>query len=86
MFITTDDAGSNALPNSARYCMEGKTAAVVCPGDSGIYGMAALIYELRGESPSLKSKLFLASLPQQRSRDTWSTADHDFAVISLSTA
>ena len=28
---------------------EGKTVAVICSGDSGIYGMAALIYELRGE-------------------------------------
>ena len=27
-----------------------KTAAMVCSGDSGIYGMAALVYELRGES------------------------------------
>jgi len=29
---------------------EGKTVAMVCSGDSGIYGMAALIYELRGEA------------------------------------
>ena len=29
---------------------KGKTVAMVCSGDSGIYGMAALIYELRGES------------------------------------
>ena len=28
----------------------GKTAAMVCSGDSGIYGMAALLYELRGEA------------------------------------
>ncbi len=28
----------------------GKTVTMVCSGDSGIYGMAALIYELRGES------------------------------------
>ena len=25
----------------------GKTVAMVCSGDSGIYGMAALVYELR---------------------------------------
>ena len=29
----------------------GKTVAMVCSGDSGIYGMAALCYELRGEAP-----------------------------------
>ena len=28
----------------------GKTVALVCSGDSGIYGMAALVYELRGEN------------------------------------
>ena len=29
---------------------EGKTVCLVCSGDSGIYGMAALVFELRGES------------------------------------
>ena len=33
-----------------------KTAAMVCSGDSGIYGMAALVYELRGERKSLRSR------------------------------
>lgn len=28
---------------------KGKDVALVCSGDSGIYGMAALVYELRGE-------------------------------------
>ena len=28
--------------------LKGKNVAMVCSGDSGIYGMAALIYELRG--------------------------------------
>ena len=28
----------------------GKTVAMICSGDSGIYGMAALLYELRGEA------------------------------------
>ena len=28
----------------------GKTVCLVCSGDSGIYGMAALIYQLRGEA------------------------------------
>ena len=30
--------------------MKGKTVAMVCSGDSVVYGMAALIYELRGEN------------------------------------
>ena len=28
---------------------EGKTVAMVCSGDSGVYGMAGLLYELRGD-------------------------------------
>ena len=28
---------------------EGRQVCIVCSGDSGIYGMAALVYELRGE-------------------------------------
>ena len=30
---------------------EGKTVCLVCSGDSGIYGMAALVFELRGATP-----------------------------------
>lgn len=64
---------------------EGKTVAMVCSGDSGIYGMAALIYELRGEAaqpeiqviPGLTAACSGASL-------LGAPLTHDFAVISLS--
>ena len=64
---------------------EGKTVAMVCSGDSGIYGMAALIYELRGESrepeveviPGLTAACSGAAL-------LGAPLTHDFAVISLS--
>ena len=64
---------------------QGKTVAVVCSGDSGIYGMAALIYELRGEStnpeieviPGLTAACSGAAL-------LGAPLTHDFAVISLS--
>ena len=64
---------------------EGKTVAMVCSGDSGIYGMAALIYELRGESqdpqvdviPGLTAACSGASI-------LGAPLTHDFAVISLS--
>ena len=64
---------------------EGKTAALVCSGDSGIYGMAALVYELRGESgvpeieviPGLTAACSAAAL-------LGAPLTHDFAVISLS--
>ncbi len=65
--------------------MAGKTVAMVCSGDSGIYGMAALIYELRGEKqepeiqviPGLTAACSGAAL-------LGAPLTHDFAVISLS--
>ena len=64
---------------------EGKNVAMVCSGDSGIYGMAALIYELRGECadpdieviPGLTAACSGAAL-------LGAPLTHDFAVISLS--
>lgn len=64
---------------------EGKNVAMVCSGDSGIYGMAALIYELRGEMntpeveviPGLTAACSGAAL-------LGAPLTHDFAVISLS--
>ena len=64
---------------------EGLNAALVCSGDSGIYGMAALCYELRGENkepeieviPGLTAAASGAAL-------LGAPLTHDFAVISLS--
>lgn len=63
----------------------GDNVAMVCSGDSGIYGMAALIYELRGEDkepeidviPGLTAACSGAAL-------LGAPLTHDFAVISLS--
>ncbi len=63
----------------------GKHVAMVCSGDSGIYGMAALIYELKGEDsnpeveiiPGLTAACSGASI-------LGAPLTHDFAVISLS--
>lgn len=65
--------------------LDGKNVAMVCSGDSGIYGMAALIYELRGENrepqidviPGLTAACSGGSL-------LGAPLTHDFAVISLS--
>ena len=64
---------------------KGKDVAMVCSGDSGIYGMAALAYELRGEEaepeiqvvPGLTAACSGAAL-------LGAPLTHDFAVISLS--
>lgn len=64
---------------------EGKDVAMVCSGDSGIYGMAALIYELRGESPDPEIQV-IPGLTAACSGAALLGAPltHDFAVISLS--
>ena len=64
---------------------EGKDVALVCSGDSGVYGMAALCFELRGERdtpeiepvPGLTAALSGGAL-------LGAPLTHDFAVISLS--
>lgn len=72
---------------------EGKQVAMVCSGDSGIYGMASLLYELRGERPHSENKEngfpaieVIAGLTAASSGAALLGAPltHDFAVISLS--
>ena len=63
----------------------GDTVSMVCSGDSGIYGMAALIYELRGEDPEPEIQV-IPGLTAACSGAALLGAPltHDFAVISLS--
>lgn len=65
--------------------LKGKNVAMVCSGDSGIYGMAALIYELRGENPDPEVEV-IPGLTAACSGASLLGAPltHDFAVISLS--
>ena len=64
---------------------EGKSVAMICSGDSGIYGMAALVYELRGESTDPEIEV-IPGLTAACSGGALLGAPltHDFAVISLS--
>ena len=64
---------------------KGKTVAMVCSGDSGIYGMAGLIYELRGEAAEPEVEV-IPGLTAACSGGALLGAPltHDFAVISLS--
>ena len=64
---------------------KGRDVAMVCSGDSGVYGMAGLIYQLRGEAaepeveviPGLTAACSGAAL-------LGAPLTHDFAVVSLS--
>lgn len=64
---------------------QGKNVVMVCSGDSGIYGMAALVYELRGESDTPEVEV-LPGITAACSGAALLGAPltHDFAVISLS--
>ena len=64
---------------------EKRNVALVCSGDSGIYGMAALVYELRGERTAPE----IAVIPGLTAACSGGALlgaplTHDFAVISLS--
>lgn len=64
---------------------KGKTVSMVCSGDSGIYGMASLIYEILGEDTSVTVEV-IPGLTAACSGGAVLGAPltHDFAVISLS--
>ena len=64
---------------------EGRDVAMICSGDSGIYGMAGLIYELRGEEdePEVEVVGGLTAACSGAAR-LGAPLTHDFCVISLS--
>ena len=64
---------------------KGKNVAMVCSGDSGVYGMAALCFELRGEEQEPQIEV-VPGLTAACSGGAVLGAPltHDFAVISLS--
>ena len=63
----------------------GKTVAMIRSGDSGIYGMAALLYELRGEAAEPEIEV-IPGLTAACSGGALLGAPltHDFAAVSLS--
>lgn len=63
----------------------GKTVSVICSGDSGIYGMAALLYELRGEENEPQIEVIPGiTAASSGGAVLGAPLTHDFAVISLS--
>ena len=64
---------------------EGRNVSLVCSGDSGIYGMAALVYELRGEETTPEIQV-VPGLTAACSGGAVLGAPltHDLALISLS--
>ena len=64
---------------------EGRDVAMVCSGDSGIYGMAALVYEVRGERTEPQIRVIPGlTAACSGAAVLGAPLTHDFAVISLS--
>ena len=64
---------------------EGRDVAMICSGDAGVYGMAGLIYELRGEDaePEVEVVGGLTAAISGGAR-LGAPLTHDFCVVSLS--
>lgn len=85
-FITTPmTRESERCRIALETAQRGKKTSLICSGDSGVYGMAALVYELRGERkepcieviPGITAAISGGAL-------AGAPLTHDFAVISLS--
>ena len=68
-----------------REAQKGKKVALVCSGDAGIYGMAALMYEIGKDYPEIEL-VVVAGITAASSGAAVLGApiNHDFCVISLS--
>ena len=66
-------------------CMEGKDTAMICSGDSGVYGMAGLLLELSKEYPGVQVEIVPGvTAATAGAAVLGAPLMHDFAVISLS--
>lgn len=64
---------------------QGKVTAMVCSGDSGVYGMSGLIYELSEEFPEVEIEIIAGvTAALAGAAVLGAPLTHDFAVISLS--
>lgn len=64
---------------------EGKTVALVCSGDAGVYGMAGLVYQLSPAYPTVEIEIVAGvSAAMAGAAVLGAPLMHDFAVISLS--
>ena len=91
---TTDTAADDAadteedavdVEDAAEAAEKGKTVAMVCSGDAGVYGMASLLYEMSEAHPGCE----LEVIPGITAANSGAAAlgaplNHDYCVISLS--
>lgn len=67
------------------YAAEGRTVALVCSGDAGVYGMAGLVLELKPEYPEARVEVIPGiTAALAGGALLGAPLGHDFCVISLS--
>lgn len=84
-FTTPMKREADRCRKALEMAREGRDVAMICSGDAGIYGMAGLIYELKGEDDAVEVEV-IGGLTAATSGGCRLGAPltHDFAVISLS--
>lgn len=64
---------------------EGKTTAMVCSGDAGVYGMAGILLEMSGQYPQVEVTVVAGvTAALSGAAVLGAPLGHDFAIISLS--
>lgn len=65
--------------------LEGKNVSMICSGDAGVYGMAAPIYELSSQYPTVDIEVIAGiTAASSGAAVLGAPLNHDFCVISLS--
>lgn len=85
VFTTAMKQEVDRCKKALEYALEGKTVAMVCSGDAGVYGMAGIIYEVCAEHPEVEIEV-VAGVTAALSGAAVLGAPliHDFCLISLS--
>ena len=85
-YLTTSMTKEEARCRMAfECCIQGKNTAMICSGDSGVYGMAGLILELVPQYPGVEIKMIPGvTAACAGAAGLGAPLTHDFAVISLS--
>jgi len=91
-FVSGKEIIATGMKSEAERCkaaineaLDGKNVCIVSSGDAGIYGMAALLYELAEEYPGLEIEVIPGiTAAASAAAVLGSPLTNDFAVISLS--
>ena len=79
------DSSLNAVREMARVAQDGRRTAMICSGDSGVYGMAGLVLQMAEAYPDVNVEVIPGvTAALGGGAILGAPLGHDFAVISLS--